>query len=89
MTNDSEFKADFVVRTAAQWTAMDPYLDKNDLGVESDTGKQKVGVGLKWSATEYLPMSSGFSDAVTFVDGNSNEHTVTVVNGVIVSWSGW
>jgi hypothetical protein len=89
MTNDSDFKADIVMRTAAQWTSIDPYLNKNDLGVESDTGKQKVGVGLKWSATPHLPMSSGLSDVVSFTDGNDNQHTVTIVNGSIVSWTGF
>lgn len=42
-------------KTAAQWSTEDPYLSRGDLGVESDTGKEKVGVGAKWSATSYQP----------------------------------
>lgn len=52
---DSEFKADLFGKTAAQWTALNPHLPKNDLGVETDTGKMKLGAGQLWSATSYLP----------------------------------
>ena len=41
-------------RTAAQWASIDPFVPRNQLAVESDTGRQKVGVGLRWSATAYL-----------------------------------
>lgn len=42
-------------KTAAQWSAENPYLDRGDLGIESDTGKEKYGVGDRWSATSYSP----------------------------------
>ncbi len=41
-------------RTAAQWASIDPFVPRNQLAVESDTGRQKVGVGLRWSDTPYL-----------------------------------
>lgn len=49
----SNFPADIIAKTSTEWSAVDPFLAKNDIGVESDTGRQKVGVGLKWSATPY------------------------------------
>jgi hypothetical protein len=45
-------------KTAAQWTAEDPYLHRGDLGVESDTGREKIGLGAPWSATSYVPAGS-------------------------------
>lgn len=59
MPNDKDFKADIHSKTAAEWTAIDPYLSKNDLHIETDTGKAKIGDGQKWADTAYLP--SGYS----------------------------
>lgn len=42
-------------KTAAQWTAENPYLHRGDLGVESDTGKEKLGIGDRWASTSYSP----------------------------------
>lgn len=42
-------------KTAAQWTSENPYLHRGDLGVESDTGKEKLGVGDRWASTSYNP----------------------------------
>lgn len=42
-------------KTAAQWTGENPYLHRGDLGVESDTGKEKLGVGDRWASTSYQP----------------------------------
>lgn len=86
MANDSDFKADIVSRTAAQWTAINPHLNKNDLGIESDTGLQKVGIGSKWSDTPYLPAGNGLTDTITFYDYNNTENTVAIVNGIITAW---
>jgi hypothetical protein len=52
--NDKDFKADIFSKTSAEWAAQDPHLARNDLGIESDTGRQKIGDGSKWSATSYL-----------------------------------
>lgn len=57
--NDKDFKADIHHRTAAEWAALDPHLSKNDLFIESDTGKIKIGGGLKYSDTSYLPAVAG------------------------------
>jgi hypothetical protein len=44
-------------KTAAQWTGENPYLHRGDLGVETDTGKEKIGVGERWASTSYkLPV---------------------------------
>jgi hypothetical protein len=53
-----------VSKTAAQWTAEDPYLARGDYGVESDTGKEKVGVGSRWTVTGYKPDDSGLNPGV-------------------------
>ena len=51
---DREFYADIWEKTASQWAALDPFLSKNDLGVEADTGRIKVGIGQRWSDTPYV-----------------------------------
>lgn len=42
-------------KTAAQWTSENPYLHRGDLGVETDTGREKIGVGERWASTSYNP----------------------------------
>jgi hypothetical protein len=42
-------------KTAAQWAAQNPYLSRGDLGVESDTGKEKLGTGDRWADIGYNP----------------------------------
>jgi len=42
--------------TAAEWTAADYHLLAGELGIETDSGKQKVGIGLRWSQTPYQPL---------------------------------
>ena len=49
-----------IQRTAAEWATQDPFLARGDLGAESDTGREKIGVGLKWSATPYKPVGPIF-----------------------------
>jgi hypothetical protein len=51
-------------KTAADWTAGDYYLSVGELGVESDTGNFKVGVGDNWADTSY-----SYADAAS--DGNT------------------
>lgn len=48
---------DIFVRNSAEWSAQDPYLTRGDLFIESDTGRQKVGVGDRWSQTPYEPIA--------------------------------
>lgn len=67
-----------VSKTAAEWTAQDPYLSRGDCGVESDTGKVKVGLGATWSQTSYLPVPSAptVPDAPIIVDSNSGDNFI-------------
>lgn len=44
-----------IQRTATEWSASNQFIPRNTLAVESDTGKSKVGIGLKWSDTPYSP----------------------------------
>lgn len=44
-----------IQRPAAEWAASNQYIPRQTLAIESDTGKSKVGVGLKWSDTPYSP----------------------------------
>jgi hypothetical protein len=53
--NDRDFKADIHTRLASEWASINPHLSQNDLHIESDTGKMKVGGGLRWQDTQYLP----------------------------------
>ena len=55
MSLDRSISPVIVSKTAAAWTAEDPYLARGDLGVESDTGREKIGVGIRWSSTSYQP----------------------------------
>jgi hypothetical protein len=42
--------------TAAQWSAANPLLAEGELAVELDTGKFKVGNGIKyWNQLDYTP----------------------------------
>lgn len=55
MTPDRSISPLIRSKTAAQWTAENPYLHRGDLGIESDTGKQKLGEGSPWASTSYSP----------------------------------
>lgn len=85
--NDSEFKADVVVKSSTQWTALNPHLNQNDLCIESDTGRMKVGVGKTWSATNYVGPTPIASDEIVFVDANSVENTISITSGLITGWA--
>ena len=63
-------------RTAAQWSSSNPVLLAGEVGYESDTGKSKVGDGVKtWNELEYTGMNK-----VDKVDGKglSTEDYTTV-----------
>lgn len=54
--------------TASNWTAEDPILAQGEMGIESDTGKVKLGDGsTAWSSLDYAPLTS----APTEIDGGS------------------
>jgi hypothetical protein len=51
--------------TAANWTATNPVLLDGEQGYEKDTGKMKIGDGVKtWSQLSYFP-----NIPTTFFDG--------------------
>lgn len=52
----TEYPAEVVTRTAAQWAALNPRLNEGDICVESDTGRQKIGTGAYWASTSYQPL---------------------------------
>ena len=44
--------------TAANWTSANPVLAQGELGIESDTGKVKLGDGsTAWSSLSYAPLT--------------------------------
>lgn len=46
--------------TAANWTAANPTLAEGELGVETDTGKFKIGTGVaNWTTLVYANGGSG------------------------------
>ena len=79
--------SDSIIRsmTAALWTAGNYELSSGELGIESDTGKQKFGVGKRWADTAYLPIY-GITDTIT-ISTDTGSHTVEIVNGIITTWS--
>ena len=51
-------------KTAAQWTAGNFHLAQGELGIESDTGRKKVGEGKLWNSTDYALIGSGIDNIV-------------------------
>jgi len=46
--------------TAANWTSYNPLLMEGEIGIETDTGKIKVGNGTSnWSSLPYVTVSDG------------------------------
>lgn len=83
--------------TAAKWTAADFQMPKSQLGIETDTGKMKVGEGKKWSATSYVSSAPtahssshqpGGTDAIANVvvspaEITANQNNYTLASGDI------
>lgn len=51
-------------KTAAQWTAGNFHLAQGELGIESDTGRKKVGEGKLWNSTDYALIGTGIDSIV-------------------------
>ena len=85
---DSLRQNDPVIRsyTATQWTAGNFVLMRGELGIETDTGGQKVGVGKKWSDTSYF-RPAGYSGTFTAMNNNGGTGTLTFVNGVLTEYT--
>ena len=41
-------------KTSSAWTFENPYLKTTELGIETNTGRVKVGIGERWSNTTYV-----------------------------------
>ncbi len=55
MANTAARRIRLKTGTATQWTTADPTLKKGEFGVESDTGRIKVGDGSNvWSSLSYM-----------------------------------
>jgi len=56
--------------TAAEWTSRNLILGVNKFGVESDTGKFKIGDGkTPWNSLSYPAVSGSSSDTIGNCDG--------------------
>ena len=66
---DREFYADIWEKTATEWASLNAFLPKNDLAVEKDTGRIKVGIGQRWADTPYVADVStiGLADVLTVI----------------------
>lgn len=55
MANRIQFRRD----TSVRWTSINPILQEGELGIETDTGKIKIGDGKKkWNDLSYLKVNS-------------------------------
>lgn len=73
--------------TAAQWLAVDPVLQSGEPGVESDTGKLKIGNGIaKWTQLGYL--SGEGTPGENGADGAS-AYQIAVSNGFVGTEAAW
>lgn len=65
--------------SAANWTSANPQLLKDQLCLERDTGKMKIGDGTKkWNELSYVPFSELTAAQITML---LNQNTA---NGVVV-----
>lgn len=47
--------------TASRWASINPILLEGEFGLESDTGKAKMGDGVhKWNDLPYIHVENGF-----------------------------
>lgn len=66
--------------TASQWTTANPVLSSGEQGIETDTGKIKVGNGTSaWTALAYV------SEPIPTQTSNSGKYLTT--NGTSTSWA--
>lgn len=66
--------------TAAVWTSVNPVLLQGEKGLETDTGKTKMGDGVStWTALSY------FAHGATGTFTTADAKTITVTKGIITS----
>jgi len=64
--------------TAANWTSVNPTLLAGEIGIESDTGKLKIGNGSSaWSSLSYIPAFSLTGLPVSVAQGGTGQTTYT------------
>lgn len=71
--------------TAAQWAAANYVLLDGELGIESDTGKQKAGDGRKWADTPYFTPTGATISFVVFDPDVNENRTLVFENGILIS----
>ena len=73
--------------TAAEWTAANPTLAVGEMGLETDTGKFKVGTGLAtWTALSYSSGPAG-PTGPTGLTGATGPTGLTGATGITGDWS--
>lgn len=56
MSNRLQFRRD----TASRWTTINPILLEGEIGLETDTGKSKIGDGEHhWNELKYIRVENG------------------------------
>lgn len=72
--------------TAAQWTAANPTLAAGEFGVETDTGKRKVGDGsTAWASLPYSVLSNDSRLTDTRTPTDNSVTSAKIVDGAIVN----
>jgi hypothetical protein len=78
--------------TAANWTSTNPVLEANEIGIESDTGKWKLGDGTTaWNALAYQPTPADISGLTSSLSGkaaSSHTHAQSDVIGLVSDLAG-
>ena len=70
--------------SSTNWTSTNPTLSQGEMGVETDTGKFKIGDGTSnWVALSYA-VPDGYSDA----DVDTHLNTSTATSGQVLSYTG-
>lgn len=85
LANVSQADATIRQMTAAQWTARNYFLRSGELGIESDTGKQKAGDGRKWADTPYFTPTGATISFVVFDPDVNENRTLVFENGILIS----
>jgi len=75
--------------TAAQWTSANPTLASGEVGVETDTNKQKVGDGTTaWNSLAYFNVNGISFGTTGLTPSTSTAGNVTVAGTLVVSNGG-
>lgn len=76
--------------SAADWTAANPVLIAGEPGMETDTGKVKVGDGVTaWNSLGYFPSSMGNVTVQDLTAQDIDADTITVAGQLIAPPTAW